>query len=57
MKGIIQIAGVIDKEEAIMLMEAGVDAHTGVESKNGRKSYELVKKFVEESKEGFVLVK
>ncbi len=57
MKELIQIAGVIDKEEAEMLMEAGVDAHTGVESKNGRKSYELVKKFVEESKEGFVLVK
>jgi hypothetical protein len=39
MKGIIQIAGVIDKEEARMLMEAGVDAHTGVESKNGWKDF------------------
>lgn len=57
MKQLIQITGVIDKEEVRMLMEAGVDVHTGVESKDRRKNYELVKKFVEESKEGFALIK
>lgn len=35
---------------------AGVDAHTGVESKDGRKNFDLVKKFVEESKEGFAQI-
>lgn len=35
---------------------AGVDVHTGVESDNGRKNYELVKKFVEESKNGFAAI-
>ncbi len=37
MKQLIQITGVIDKEEVRMLMEAGVDVHTGVESKDRRK--------------------
>ena len=45
-------------KKAIMeIHPAGVDVHTGVESKDGRKNYELVKKFVEESKEGFALIK
>jgi len=35
---------------------AGVDVHTGVESKDGRKNYDLVKRFVEESREGFALI-
>jgi phosphoribosylanthranilate isomerase len=50
MKNLIQIAGVIDKEEAQMLMDAGV------ESKNGRKDFGLVKRFVEESKEAFAKI-
>ncbi len=41
-------------KKAIMeIRHAGVDVHTGVENKSGRKNYELVKRFVEESKEGF----
>jgi len=32
---------------------AGVDAHTGVEGKDGRKDFNLIKKFVEESRLGF----
>lgn len=51
------IAGGLDPsnvKKAIMeIRPAGVDVHTGVENKSGRKDYELVKKFVEESKEGF----
>ncbi|MCL4549510.1 MAG: hypothetical protein M1495_13175 [Bacteroidetes bacterium] len=35
---------------------AGVDAHTGVEAPNGKKDYDPVKKFVEESQEGFALI-
>ncbi|MCX6152023.1 MAG: phosphoribosylanthranilate isomerase [Ignavibacteriales bacterium] len=34
---------------------AGVDVHTGVETKDGRKSYDLVKRFVEEAKIAFSL--
>lgn len=45
------------KKAILEIRPAGVDAHTGVESKDGRKNYELVKKFVEESKEGFALIK
>jgi len=41
------------KNAILKIRPAGVDVHTGVESKDGRKIYELVKKFVEESKEGF----
>jgi phosphoribosylanthranilate isomerase len=41
-------------KKAIMeIHPAGVDVHTGVENKSGRKDYELVKRFVEESREGF----
>jgi phosphoribosylanthranilate isomerase len=36
---------------------AGVDVHTGVENKSGRKDYELVKRFVEESKDGFAKIR
>lgn len=35
---------------------AGVDVHTGVESSDGRKSPELVRKFILESKEGFAAI-
>lgn len=42
-------------KQAIMeIHPAGVDVHTGVENKNGRKDYKLVKRFVEEANEGFV---
>jgi len=41
------------REAIIEVCPAGVDVHTGVEGKDGRKDYELVKKFVEESKAGF----
>ncbi|MCX6169650.1 MAG: phosphoribosylanthranilate isomerase [Ignavibacteriales bacterium] len=44
------------KNAILEIHPAGVDVHTGVESKDGRKNYELVKKFVEESKEGFDLI-
>ncbi len=44
------------KKAILEIRPAGVDAHTGVESKDGRKNYEMVKKFVEESKEGFSLI-
>jgi phosphoribosylanthranilate isomerase len=41
-------------KKAIMeIRPAGVDVHTGVEAKDGRKDKELVKRFIEESKEGF----
>jgi phosphoribosylanthranilate isomerase len=41
------------KEAILQVCPAGVDIHTGVEGKDGRKDYELVKKFVEEAKAGF----
>ena len=44
------------KKAILEIRPAGVDAHTGVESQNGRKDFNLVKKFVEESKEGFALI-
>ena len=44
------------KKAILEIHPAGVDVHTGVESKDGRKNFELVKKFVEESKEGFALI-
>ncbi|KAB2839779.1 MAG: phosphoribosylanthranilate isomerase [Melioribacteraceae bacterium] len=41
-------------KKAIMeIRPAGVDVHTGVEGKDGRKDPELVKRFVEEAGEGF----
>jgi phosphoribosylanthranilate isomerase len=45
------------KRAILEIHPAGVDVHTGVESKDGRKDYGMVKKFVEESKEGFALIK
>lgn len=44
------------KEAILEIRPAGVDSHTGVESQDGRKGFNLVKKFVEESKEGFALI-
>ncbi len=44
------------KRAILEIRPAGVDVHTGVESKDGRKNYDLVKKFVEESKEGFAQI-
>jgi len=44
------------KKAILEIHPAGVDVHTGVESQNGRKDFNLVKKFVEESREGFALV-
>lgn len=44
------------KQAILEIKPAGVDVHTGVELPNGRKSEELVKKFIEESKEGFRLI-
>lgn len=41
------------KDAIMQIHPAGVDVHTGVEDKSGRKSYDLVKKFVDEAKEGF----
>ena len=44
------------KQAILEIKPAGVDVHTGVELPNERKSEELVKAFVEESKEGFALI-
>ena len=41
------------RQAIVEVCPAGVDVHTGVEGKDGRKDYELVKKFVEESNAGF----
>lgn len=44
-------------KNAIMeIRPAGVDVHTGVEGKDGRKDPELVKRFVEEAGEGFGII-
>lgn len=44
------------KRAILEIKPAGVDVHTGVELPNGRKSEELVRMFVEESKKGFALM-
>ncbi len=44
------------KEAIVKIKPAGVDVHTGVENKDGRKSFELVKKFIEEAREGFGII-
>ncbi len=41
------------RQAIVEVCPAGVDVHTGVEGKDGRKDYDLVKKFVEEAKSGF----
>lgn len=41
------------KKAILEIHPAGVDSHTGVEGKDGRKNSDLVKKFVEEAKAGF----
>ncbi len=45
------------KNSILKVNPAGVDSHTGVEDNDGRKTKELVKKFVDESVEGFVSIK
>jgi len=40
-------------EGILKVTPSGVDAHTGVELRNGRKSRKLVKEFVLESKRAF----
>jgi len=44
------------KQAILEIKPAGVDVHTGVELQNGRKSEELVRMFVKESKKGFALI-
>jgi len=43
------------KQAIIETQPAGVDVHTGIEKPDGRKSYELTKKFIEEARIGFTL--
>ncbi|MGE5680293.1 MAG: phosphoribosylanthranilate isomerase [Bacillota bacterium] len=54
------IAGVLNPENVkraiLETRPAGVDVHTGVESSDSRKSPELVRKFILESKEGFAAI-
>ena len=45
------------KRAILEVRPAGVDAHTGVEDSNGRKSREKVRKFLSEAHEAFALVK
>jgi phosphoribosylanthranilate isomerase len=44
------------KKAILEIQPAGVDVHTGVEDKSGRKNFELVSKFVQEAKEGFEII-
>ncbi len=44
------------REAVKSVRPAGVDVHTGVENKTGRKDYELLKKFVDEAAAGFAEV-
>jgi phosphoribosylanthranilate isomerase len=41
------------RQAILKIQPAGVDVHTGVESSNGRKDYNLVRKFVLEVKQAF----
>jgi len=41
------------KQAILQIKPAGVDVHTGVESSNGRKDYNLVKNFVLQSEQAF----
>lgn len=45
------------KEAILQVKPAGVDSHTGVENKEGRKTKELIDKFISESLEAFTLLK
>ncbi len=45
------------KEAILFVKPAGVDSHTGVEGKNGRKDYRLVSEFVNEAKAAFKMLK
>ncbi len=45
------------RKAILEIRPAGVDVHTGIEGKDGRKDTELVKKFIQESKEGFAAIK
>jgi len=44
------------KQAILETHPAGVDVHTGIENSDGRKSYELTKKFIKQAKEGFSLL-
>jgi phosphoribosylanthranilate isomerase len=41
------------RQAVLQIKPAGVDVHSGVESANGRKDYNLVKNFVKEAKQAF----
>jgi phosphoribosylanthranilate isomerase len=45
------------KSAILAVRPAGVDSHTGVEDSTGRKSREMVQKFVSEALEAFQVVK
>lgn len=45
------------KEAILTVKPAGVDVHTGIESKSGRKDPELLKRFVRSAKEAFKQIK
>lgn len=44
------------KEAILATNPAGVDVHSGIESSNGRKDFELTKKFIYECKEAFKFI-
>lgn len=44
------------KKAILEILPAGVDVHTGVEAPDGRKDPELVKRFIEESNEGYAKI-
>ena len=41
------------KQAILQIKPAGIDVHTGVESSNGRKDYNLVKNFILQAKQAF----
>jgi len=41
------------KDAILEINPAGVDVHTGVEDKKGRKDFKMVKSFIEEARKGF----
>lgn len=44
------------KKAILEICPAGVDVHTGIEGKEGRKDLDMVRKFIAESKEGFARI-